>query len=64
MKYKTGSADVAEKLLSQVVRGGQISPQTAYYLGMILTSLNKYEEGQQFLKVAVEALELPTEEVS
>jgi tetratricopeptide (TPR) repeat protein len=55
IKFKTGSADVADKILGQVVSGGRISPQTAYYSAMILTALGRQEEGQQFLKSAVEA---------
>jgi tetratricopeptide (TPR) repeat protein len=55
IKYKTGSADVADKILGQVVSGGRISPQTAYYSAMILMALGREAEGQQFLKSAVEA---------
>ncbi len=55
VKFKTGSADVADNLLGQVVRGGRISPQTAYYSAMILKSRGRPTEAAQFLKMAVEA---------
>jgi len=55
IKYKTGSADVADKILGQVVAGGRISPQTAYYSAMILKSLGRDADSQQFLKLAVES---------
>jgi tetratricopeptide (TPR) repeat protein len=55
VKYKTGSADVADKILGQVVSGGRISPQTAYYAAMILKSLGRADESVQFMKSAVAA---------
>jgi tetratricopeptide (TPR) repeat protein len=55
VKYKTGSADVADKILGQVVSGGRISPQTAYYAAMILKSLGRVDESAQFMKSAVSA---------
>lgn len=55
VKFKTGSADVADKLLSQVVRSGRLSTQTAYYTAEILKSLGRMEEATNFLKVAVES---------
>lgn len=55
VKYKTGSADVADKILGQVVSGGRISPQTAYYAAMILKSLGREDESIQFMKSAVAA---------
>jgi len=55
IKYKTGSPDVADKILGQVVSGGRISPQTAYYSAMILKSLGRQDESKQFLKIAVDA---------
>jgi tetratricopeptide (TPR) repeat protein len=55
IKYKTGSADVADRILGQVISGGRISPQTAYYSAMILKALGKSTESRQFLKVAVES---------
>jgi len=55
VKYKTGSADVADKILGQVISGGRISPQTAYYSAMILKSLGRTEESNQFMKSSVAA---------
>jgi len=55
VKYKTGSADVADKILGQVVSGGKISPQTAYYAAMILKSLGRADESTQFMKSSLAA---------
>ena len=55
VKYKTGALDIADEILGQVVRGGQISPQTAYYAAMLLKARGKVNEAMQFFKIAVEA---------
>lgn len=55
VKFKTGSVDVADNLLGQIIKGGRISPQTLYYSAMLLKARGKKDEAMQFLKTAVEA---------
>ncbi len=55
IKFKTGSPDVADKILSQMLRGGRVSSQTAYYTAMLLKSLGRENEAVQFLAMAVNA---------
>jgi tetratricopeptide (TPR) repeat protein len=55
VKFKTGSVDVADNLLGQIVKGGRISAQTLYYSAMLLKARGKTAEAMQFLKAAVDA---------
>jgi len=55
VKFRTGSVDVADNLLGQIIKGGQISPQTLYYSAMLLKARGKTVEAAQFFKAAVEA---------
>jgi tetratricopeptide (TPR) repeat protein len=55
VKFRTGSVDVADNLLGQIIKGGRISPQTLYYSAMLLKARGKTSEAMQFLKAAVEA---------
>ncbi len=55
VKFKTGSVDVADNLLGQIIKGGRISPQTLYYSAMLLKARGKTSEAVQFFKAAVEA---------
>jgi tetratricopeptide (TPR) repeat protein len=43
VKYKTGSTDVADKVLTEIVRSGRCEPQTAYYAAMLCKSRNAVE---------------------
>ncbi|MDZ4848937.1 MAG: tetratricopeptide repeat protein [Pirellulaceae bacterium] len=55
VKFRTGSLDIADKVLGEIVKGGRISPQTAYYAGMLLKTRGKKDDAIQFFKLASEA---------
>jgi tetratricopeptide (TPR) repeat protein len=55
VKYRTGSTDVADNILGQLVHAGRISSQTAYYTAQVLKSLGKPAEAKQFLQIAATA---------
>jgi tetratricopeptide (TPR) repeat protein len=54
VKFKTGATDIADKALGQILRGGRLEPQTAYYAAMLLKSRGLTGEYQRFLQACVD----------
>lgn len=53
--YKAGRPDDAEKALSTAASGGQVRPDTAYFLARVLADRGKTEEAHRIVKDAVNA---------
>jgi thioredoxin-like negative regulator of GroEL len=53
IKFKTGSTDIADQVLGQILRGGRLEPQTAYYAAMLLKSRGMKDEYLRFLRASV-----------
>jgi tetratricopeptide (TPR) repeat protein len=51
--YKLGRTNEAEQILSKVMGGGQISPDTAYYVGKMLQDRGKTSDAIKILESAV-----------
>ncbi len=51
--YKQGKIDEAERILSQVLSAGAVSPDTAYYVGKILQDRGKTENAIHILESAL-----------
>jgi len=55
VRFKNSDLAQAGNILDQIVKGGRISPQTAYYVAMLLRARGQIAQANQFLKIAVEA---------
>ncbi|MFN9913432.1 MAG: hypothetical protein ACK53L_12650, partial [Pirellulaceae bacterium] len=55
IKFKTGSTDIADQVLGQILRGGRLEPQTAYYAAMLLKSRGMKDEYSRFLRASAPA---------
>ncbi len=52
IKFKTGNADIADKVLGQILKGGRLEPQTAYYAAKLLELRGLKAEYARFLYAA------------
>jgi predicted Zn-dependent protease len=52
VKFKTGNADIADKVLGQILKGGRLEPQTAYYAAKLLELRGMKAEYARFLHAA------------
>ncbi len=53
VKFRTGSTDIADKALGQILRSGRFEPQTAYYMAMLYKSRGMLQQYARFMDAAV-----------
>lgn len=58
VQFKLGSIDVADRILSQLVARGPLTPQTTYYVAELVKRKGNVQESQRLLKLAVETVGL------
>jgi tetratricopeptide (TPR) repeat protein len=53
VKFKTGSPDIAYRVIEEIIRGGRIEPQTAYYAAMMYKKRGMPENALNLLKFSL-----------
>lgn len=56
VQLQLGSADIADKILTQLAARGPLSPQTTYYVSELLRRSGKDVDSKRLLKAAVDAV--------